>query len=1562
MRPNAAQPAPGTPGSFTANPMLNAAQNNPNMFTTYNQGNGVPSSQPPGGPQAPNPGFYPGMNPMMAYNMAQGQTMPGSVPGYPNPMPAGNYPSAINPQFAGQNPAALNGMMAGPGLNIGMMNNPAAMNAYMMNMQMANAAARPPPPSINQVPPPRPAATPPTPATPGSSETSQGGPTTFTQAQLQAMNLEPPQQQRILELQRNKMLDRDTLNLLRQLHTVAVQNGALPATPSVGAEPQLATSPVGSTLTPNPAPTKSSAPPPAQVPLQLHQPHQAPPGSGGIPGMGTPGYPSGKGGVPGQGPFMTPGQMMGRPPYQAAGPPNPWLNFAQGLGTNQQKAMLNNYLQQQQQQQQQQQHYQAQVQAQAMQRFRQQQMQQLQQQQQQQQQQQSPQQPGMFQMGQPRPPGQTPDPGTPGQAQGSPSIRRQGSNPAPIQPRPQAHPVTLMHSPMAGGGLTPGSQHLLSPIGQRFPPGTPNMGQGASGTGGSQGTAAQGNRSGSAGVASPSVKMSLGKKLTSPPMAGGAYFSSPSGSLPQSPLATPTYDPASMQTTFSANLGGRAKAVSPKSKSHRKKASIAKSGLTSPRPPSTPVTPSPLPPGPRPTGPPHPGFSVPGAPASLASTLAANLYSTTDAQAFRPPVRPPPGVSMPSTSLAGTMAVASNATAAPGTAAAVPLPGQSAATPRPVLPPPPPPPAPTTKSLPPQKRKFYESAVHRYRADQQALQQIGQRQAIRTTAQVQQAQQEIELRRRLLGNHYIFPAFTKLPSAEAVAHGPPLVRIDPHGRTYGQRRHVAPKFTRTQLRTQAVAEERLVPIRLELEADGHKLRDTFTWNLTDELVAPELFAEILCEDLGLPGTTFVAAIVRQIREQLADFEAHGYVPLAADHADVLFPAAGSPSSAEMDTEAKDSHALVKVEGDGGPAAGVDPDLRVLIRIEVTVGNAALTDQFEWDIGRSIITEAYKVKQAVAGGELDGDDIDLAGPLHCRRCGGQPTPPLPDQVTPAEAANPDNDHAPNALRPQAPPGFGLFKVDGTHFSCICRRFDMEEDARLVRTTLAADDLRVVRLNTRLWELGQDCQDPERFAAAFCADLGLSGEFLTAIAHSIREQLFTYTKSLLLLGYPFDGSATLDDTDLHQALLGPFWTVVRPAAQLPDFTPQLAELSALELERKEKDDDRDIRRKRRQTRGRRGILLPDREPLKTTRTLWRFGYNAVHAGRGSLNEDLLSGDAVLAAIRPLPPSGTVSLANGTQAGSIPPPPRSLFAGHEVVDLPPPTPTPAVWAPPTPAKPQPPTDVAAGTPEVTHHGMRRSVSSVPRNPYSSGMTNGGFGSTNNVGNTIDSSGTVAHASNGPPASFAMQTVRSTPIWERTDVHTNGQAAPSPLVSSGNDARQRSYLAPAGTVSTGPPPLANHLPTMNGTSLPSTSTAEKRMQLPFPPGPSSPGSASANAPQLAAPRSPSPFLDHLAQLTPSPPPSSSVPHNNPGLAPSASTGHQPTPSNPSSTAVAPLPPPPTSTAATINEPTKPSPFVSTTAAGTGPSESHHYQPHPYPPPSPMMYDSELDLSDLDM
>ncbi|KAF9078558.1 hypothetical protein BDP27DRAFT_16591 [Rhodocollybia butyracea] len=169
------------------------------------------------------------------------------------------------------------------------------------------------------------------------------------------------------------------------------------------------------------------------------------------------------------------------------------------------------------------------------------------------------------------------------------------------------------------------------------------------------------------------------------------------------------------------------------------------------------------------------------------------------------------------------------------------------------------------------------------------------------------------------------------------------------------------------------------------------------------------------------------------------------------------------------------------------------------------------------------------------------------------------------------------------------------------SMALNEFEVDEDKM-------AEDMRIVikldiivgsmKLDDQFeWDIDNVKASPEHFAEVYTQDLGLSGEFRTAIAHSIREQIQTYQKSLFLVGRPSDGS-TIQDEELRSAFLPSLVEGARAMDQVQSFTPLLNYLSDGEIE---KERDKDItRRRKRNTRGRRGVNLPDREPIKTYRT--------------------------------------------------------------------------------------------------------------------------------------------------------------------------------------------------------------------------------------------------------------------------------------------------------------------------------------------------------------------------
>lgn len=270
-------------------------------------------------------------------------------------------------------------------------------------------------------------------------------------------------------------------------------------------------------------------------------------------------------------------------------------------------------------------------------------------------------------------------------------------------------------------------------------------------------------------------------------------------------------------------------------------------------------------------------------------------------------------------------------------------------------------------------------------------------------------------------------------------------------------RRLAPqlKVPKDKAAQQADQVEELVPVRLDIELDRLKLRDTFTWNLHDRVTNPVLFAQTLVEDFQIPPELrqhVLQQIDREIHEQVQDYYPHAF----------------------FDDEPLDPNQPY--------AAYKNDEMRVLIKLNITIGQHTLVDQFEWEIN-----------------------------------------------------NPYN-------------------------------------------------------------------SPEEFASQMAADLSLSGEFTTAIAHSIREQCQMFTKSLYITGHPFDGRP-VEDTDIQDNfLVSPLPSVFRPMQSTKDFQPYLYELSHADLERAELSIMREQRRQKRSVNRRGGPALPDlKDRQRTVRTL-------------------------------------------------------------------------------------------------------------------------------------------------------------------------------------------------------------------------------------------------------------------------------------------------------------------------------------------------------------------------
>ncbi|KAF8195600.1 hypothetical protein BJ912DRAFT_1056814 [Pholiota molesta] len=140
----------------------------------------------------------------------------------------------------------------------------------------------------------------------------------------------------------------------------------------------------------------------------------------------------------------------------------------------------------------------------------------------------------------------------------------------------------------------------------------------------------------------------------------------------------------------------------------------------------------------------------------------------------------------------------------------------------------------------------------------------------------------------------------------------------------------------------------LVPIRVEFETETHRIRDCFVWNINETLIKPESFAIIFCNDLDIPET-WAETIAAQIRAQLEDHEGVASMELGQDGALAVDEA--PPNGEEL------------------------PECRVILSIDVQIGNHHLVDHIEWDLLSPLTPEDFAIKLATELG-LTGEAVPL----------------------------------------------------------------------------------------------------------------------------------------------------------------------------------------------------------------------------------------------------------------------------------------------------------------------------------------------------------------------------------------------------------------------------------------------------------------------------------------------------------------------------------------------------------------------------------------------------------
>ncbi|KAJ1572301.1 hypothetical protein NDA11_006015 [Ustilago hordei] len=203
------------------------------------------------------------------------------------------------------------------------------------------------------------------------------------------------------------------------------------------------------------------------------------------------------------------------------------------------------------------------------------------------------------------------------------------------------------------------------------------------------------------------------------------------------------------------------------------------------------------------------------------------------------------------------------------------------------------------------------------------------------------------------------------------------------------------------LERQAGRNEILVPIKIDLEAEQYRIKDSFTWNMNERLISPHHFAKLLLEDLDIPVEPYATQIMNLINQQIedatgvADIElepAAGGIwasarlagkqgelslPLSEQsHYDPLEEATKEARSWNWGLERSDEQQrawrkqMAKRLHTGQGLGDFEDDLRVIVDYEVQILRHMLRDRLEWDLCSPLTPESFASKLC--------DDLALSG--------------------------------------------------------------------------------------------------------------------------------------------------------------------------------------------------------------------------------------------------------------------------------------------------------------------------------------------------------------------------------------------------------------------------------------------------------------------------------------------------------------------------------------------------------------------------------------------------------
>ncbi|KAF8316161.1 hypothetical protein DL93DRAFT_797049 [Clavulina sp. PMI_390] len=407
-------------------------------------------------------------------------------------------------------------------------------------------------------------------------------------------------------------------------------------------------------------------------------------------------------------------------------------------------------------------------------------------------------------------------------------------------------------------------------------------------------------------------------------------------------------------------------------------------------------------------------------------------------------------------------------------------------------------------------------------------------------------------------------------------------------KAFNKMRHDYP--SPSDLQRIAEAREILIPIRIDLDTETHRIRDAFLWNLNEEFTTPEGFARIFCADLELPFVPYVDQVAGAIRAQL---EEHAVV--------ATFELEPELWELEDRDEDRDSpivvlSSTVAEQAERGKTAD---SVRPNSPGEYTSRQASQTQNVTTPIASQPLEDAAGADATTTGdGVGDQDDAAVDEEVEER-------PQLDARVLLALDVQINKHHlldtvewdlAPSQLskRPVVPSHLitnageasSLASIQTSHYSYqqlpTVSQLEIEPSSRS-QIALPAMSFPVLPPPPLIHGSTTLPSTPEAFARILCADIGLSGEAVPLIAHALHEEILKHKKDAIEWGVFNTEPLSARARQRNPFGLGPkpLKAVWRDWIEVGDFTPRLEVMSQEELERREIERERIARRLRRDT---------------------------------------------------------------------------------------------------------------------------------------------------------------------------------------------------------------------------------------------------------------------------------------------------------------------------------------------------------------------------------------------